>query len=84
VHLDAEPDERVLAHEHDGVAPEPLADVLELLGPDVVGEGDEHLGVYSSRSWHSFLSYADFSDLEPFLIPIGASFGLQGNLTIKP
>jgi hypothetical protein len=28
VHLDAAPDERVLAHEHDGVAPEPAADVL--------------------------------------------------------
>jgi hypothetical protein len=38
--------------------------------------------VYSSRSWHSFLSYADFfSNLEPFLIPIAASFSLQGNLT---
>jgi hypothetical protein len=45
VHLDAAPDERVLAHEHDGVAPQPAADVLELLGADVVGDSDEHLGV---------------------------------------
>jgi hypothetical protein len=45
VDLDAAPDERVLAHEHHRVAPEAPADVLELLGADVVGEGDEHLGV---------------------------------------
>jgi hypothetical protein len=45
VGLDAAPDERVLPHEHHGVAPQPAADVLELLGADVVGEGDEHLGV---------------------------------------
>jgi hypothetical protein len=45
MHLDAAPDERVLAHEHDGVTPQPAADVLELLGADIVGDGDEHLGV---------------------------------------
>jgi hypothetical protein len=45
VHLDATPDERVLPHEHHRVAPEAPADVLELLGTDVVGQGDEHLGV---------------------------------------
>ena len=45
VDLDASPDERVLPHENDGVAPEAPADVQELLGADIVGEGDEHLGV---------------------------------------
>ncbi len=45
VHLDAAADEGVLPHEDDGVAPEALADLLQLVGPDVVGDGDEHLGV---------------------------------------
>lgn len=43
--LDAASDEGVLPHEDDGVAPEPLANVLELVRADVVRRGDEHLVV---------------------------------------
>ena len=43
--LDAAAYESVLAHEDDRVAAEALADVLELVGANIVGASDEHLAV---------------------------------------
>lgn len=45
VEANAAADEGVLAHEDDGVAAEALADVLELVGADIVGGGNEDLPV---------------------------------------
>ena len=47
---DAAADEGVLPHENDGVPSEPLADVLRLVGPHIVGGGDEHLAVLVQKT----------------------------------
>ena len=47
---DAAADEGVLPHENDGVPSEPLADVLQLVGPHIVGGGDEHLAVLVQKT----------------------------------
>jgi hypothetical protein len=79
MHLDAAPDERVLAHEHDGVTPQPAADVLELLGADVVGDRDEHLGVLIEK-------LAQLLVVRDFLLRLGPldrhRFEARGMLTL--
>lgn len=40
----------VLAHEDDGIAAEALADVLELVGADIIGADDEDLRVLAEES----------------------------------
>lgn len=45
VNLDAPPDERVLPHQNHRISPQSLSDVLELVGPHIVSDSDQHLGV---------------------------------------
>jgi hypothetical protein len=69
MHLDAAPDERVLAHEHDGVTPRRMS--WSCLEPTLSATATSTLA-YSSRSWHSFLSYAIFFSALVLLIAIAS------------